>query len=165
MSVCPPEINKSDLQKLLHKVVLKRFFDNWTKEIKENKILQVELSRAAGRNDGAFNKSFKNLEDIQITTFLRYWSALNNVLVEKGKKPLDFIRLLDHQTAKTLIIASELNIFEFQELAERERDFFIGVKVYIDVFLKEQVYYSDSKEVLAYQAFIKRYITEEDRNV
>jgi hypothetical protein len=61
------------LQKLLCKILNKSIVDKFHNELQKNSINHNKLSTDAGKHPSAFNKTFNNVEQLTLTSFLRYW--------------------------------------------------------------------------------------------
>lgn len=73
-------INESlSLQKLLCKILNKSIVDKFHNELQRNNINHNKLSIDAGKHSSAFNKTFNNMEQLSLSSFLRYWYAASNL--------------------------------------------------------------------------------------
>jgi hypothetical protein len=128
------------LQKLLNKIAVKRFNDIFNEELKDRRITNIELSIKAGKLENAFNKTINEAEDPRMSTFLRYWNAVIELINEKdNESPIDFNQLLDEKVRKILSMAGEMQEADVFHSIRKNKDFYIGLKVYVDILNKKGV--------------------------
>jgi hypothetical protein len=80
------------LQKLLCKILNKSIVDKFHNELQKNNINHNKLSTDAGKHPSAFNKTFNNVEQLNLSSFLRYWyaaSTLTSSSLNSGPFSLD----------------------------------------------------------------------------
>lgn len=120
-------IEKNILLKLLRKSVLYRLMDNIDDLISKSNLTHRELSNLAGNSDNWFNDAYNNNEDIQITSFARILSVVNQ------KKDLSDYKLMSIFNEKILKITSLISRLSDEEDNYIE-DFIIAEKtIFIDI--------------------------------
>lgn len=127
------------LQGLLNKVFLYRFTRNLDKELVSRKISHATLSGSTGRSGNWFNRTFNELEDMRISTFVKSISAINHIIREHGNDrytPVEVHTVLDEELFKIATISIDLSMNDIEYLLVNEpeiREFLVGIKVYVDV--------------------------------
>jgi hypothetical protein len=128
---------KAILQSLLTKIILYRFTRNFDKILQNQRISHAELSAATGRASNWFNRTYNELEDMRVSTFIKSMAAVNKILSQRGNdnqiNPLDSI--FDQELLRIASVFLDLSLFEPQELLDSDESmtaFFIGLKVYVD---------------------------------
>lgn len=120
-------IEKNILLKLLRKSVLYRLMDNIDDLISKSNLTHRELSNLAGNSDNWFNDAYNNNEDIQITSFAKILSVVNQ------KKDLSDYKLMSIFNEKILKITSLISRLSDEEDNYIE-DFIIAEKtIFIDI--------------------------------
>lgn len=132
--------DNTTLQKLLNKIAVKRFNDNLNEELKDRRITNIELSIKAGKLENAFNKTINEAEDPRMSTFLRYWNAIIELINDKdNESPIEFNHLLDQKIREILSMAGEMQEADIFHSIEKNKDFYLGLKVYVDILNKRGV--------------------------
>ncbi|WP_201635093.1 hypothetical protein [Tumebacillus amylolyticus] len=113
--------------------------------------------------ENALSKSFTQVEDMHMSSFLRYWYGIQQILEQRGQEEqLDFSRLLDPELLKMLEISIQMSTFEVPDVAEREIAFFQGLRAHVDGLLRRGSLSHDSEEVLAYESLMSLYSSQEE---
>ncbi|MDI3540737.1 MAG: hypothetical protein PWP66_275 [Thermosediminibacterales bacterium] len=118
------------LQQLLSKILVKKVIDRFHNVLIDNKISHAEISRKAGKNEGAFNKTFNEAEDLKFSSFLRYWHAFK--LLENGKhsSPVKFEDLLDSEAHNILDLLSHLKNYDLNSISAEDIKLLQNLKYY-----------------------------------
>lgn len=126
------------LQELLNKIMLYRFTRNIDRELENRKISHAALSRSIGRSGNWFNRSFNELEDMRISTFIKLIVSLPKISSHKN----DFIQInsiLDKELfeiASVLIDLKDNNLEHLLHPDANMTNFFLKIKVYLDSIKK-----------------------------
>lgn len=125
------------LQGLLNKVILYRFTRNLDKELAERKISHAQLSGSTGRNSNWFNRSFNELEDMRISTFIKSITVINKIISGNEKfKPVEVCNVLDDELFKAASVSIDLSLNDDVEHLLRNdtdiRNFFVDIRFYVD---------------------------------
>lgn len=124
------------LQGLLNKVILYRFTRNLDKELENRKISHAELSGSTGRIGNWFNRTFNELEDMRISTFIKSISAINKIISENDKfKPVEVHSVLDEELFKVASVSIDLSLNGVEHLLQNDTDvrrFFLEIRFYVD---------------------------------
>ena len=110
-------INVSVIQKMVKKVLMYQLLTNFDAKLKE-KDLQLthrDLSIGTGRAPSWFNNSFNQLEDLQISSFLRMLAVANERSKEKAEKEIEAVFLRDIFTSAAIETANALNNLVVEE--------------------------------------------------
>jgi hypothetical protein len=111
------------LQGMLNKVLLHRFTRNLDKELQDRKISHAKLSGSTGRTGNWFNKTFNELEDMRISTFVKSLSAINNIISGNSNfKPIEMNTVLDTELFKIASVIIDLSINETEHLVKNDPD-------------------------------------------
>lgn len=149
------------LQKLLAKIAIKRFIDNFAKVLNGHSITHLELSQSSGKPDNAFNKTVNEAEDPRLSTFLRYWISLEDILKTKGKEfDVDFNQLIDGDTRKIIHILKDAHHADLNEIVKAHSQFLLGLKIYFDLLSRKNVL--TTSEVEIYHHILKMIHEQED---
>ncbi len=124
------------LQSVLNKIAVYKFFSNLTARF--SKMSFIKISVQSGRAENNFNRAFNTNENIRLSTLLRYWRAIQQ-LIHDGEltlgdedKPLTFESLIDDELTEILDMVNKINEMRLEEEVE-DRDFqhFLrGLEVY-----------------------------------
>jgi len=125
----------AELQKLLNKIAVKMLMDNFSRKIYESKITHLELSRKAGKHEGAFNKTMNQMEDPNLSSFLRYWFSARSILKQRNEDSSQFSldMLVDEKIEKILTAAADLAESDLEKFCDANHEFLIGLKVHVDL--------------------------------
>lgn len=110
-------INVSVILKMVKKVLMYQLLTNLDSKLKE-KDLQLthrDLSIGTGRAPSWFNNSFNQLEDLQISSFLRILATVNERSMEKTGKEIEAVFLHDIFTSEVIDTANALNNLAVEE--------------------------------------------------
>lgn len=110
-------INVSVILKMVKKVLMYQLLTNLDSKLKE-KDLQLthrDLSIGTGRAPSWFNNSFNQLEDLQISSFLRILATANERSKEKTGKEIEEVFLRDIFTSEAIDTANALNNLAAEE--------------------------------------------------
>lgn len=125
--------------------------------MKTGEIKHSNLSERAGRVRNAFNKTFNQVEDLRLSSFIRYWVTflnLANELNEMGSVKYDvpdFNNLVDQEIQNIVGLLSELSLYQdnlgdlVQLLNSKEdksvflRELFNGLKVHVESMKAKKV--------------------------
>ncbi|USG67345.1 hypothetical protein NDK47_08765 [Brevibacillus ruminantium] len=148
------------LQGLLSKVLLYRFTRNLDKELNERKISHSQLSGSTGRSGNWFNRTFNELEDMRISTFIKSISAINKIISGNEKfKPVEVRAVLDEELFKVASVSIDLSINnDVGHLLQNDPDirkFFVDIKFYVDALKTLHDVISD-EEIQAYEGIMNR---------
>lgn len=104
-------INVSLIQKMIKKAAIYQLMTNFDDKIKseEVQLTHRDLSDGTGRAATWFNNSFRNVEDLQISSFLRILAVANVSYTEKTKTEIDGVFLSDIFTSEVLETAFLIN--------------------------------------------------------
>ena len=104
-------IKVSVIQKMIKKAAIYQLMTNFNEKLKSEKVQLThrDLSDGTGRAETWFNNSFRNVEDLQISSFLRILAVANMSYKEKTETEIDGAFLLDIFTSKVLETASLIN--------------------------------------------------------
>ncbi|GED59947.1 hypothetical protein ABER61_00515 [Brevibacillus formosus] len=151
------------LQGLLNKVILYRFTRNLDKELEDRKISHAELSGSTGRSGNWFNRTFNELEDMRISTFIKSISAINKIISGNYKfKPVEVHKVLDEEMFKVASVSIDLSMNGVEYLLQNDADmckFFLEIRFYVDALkaLDGKLSYD---EIHAYEQILTRINTE-----
>jgi hypothetical protein len=124
------------LQGLLNKVILYRFTRNFDKILQDRKISHAELSESTGRKGNWFNRTFNELEDMRISTFIKSVAAVTKILNERGQsEPIDITSIINEELIEIATVSIDLTIIDIEDLLSPDSgltDFFLKLKVYVD---------------------------------
>lgn len=104
-------INVSVIQKMIKKAAIYQLMTNFDEKLKseEVQLTHRDLSDGTGRAETWFNNSFRNVEDLQISSFLRILAVVNERHKEKTEIEIDGAFLSAIFTSKVLQTASAIN--------------------------------------------------------
>lgn len=104
-------INVSVIQKMIKKATIYQLMTNFDEKLKseEVQLTHRDLSDGTGRAETWFNNSFRNVEDLRISSFLRILAVVNESHIDKVQTEIDGAFLSDIFTSKVLGIASMIN--------------------------------------------------------
>lgn len=104
-------INVSVIQKMIKKAAIYQLMTNFDEKLKseEVQLTHRDLSDGTGRAETWFNNSFRNAEDLRISSFLRILAVANESHIDKVQSEIDGTFLSDIFTSKVLGIASTIN--------------------------------------------------------
>jgi predicted MPP superfamily phosphohydrolase len=104
-------INVSVIQKMIKKAAIYQLMTNFDEKLKSEKVQLThrDLSDGTGRAETWFNNSFRNVEDLQISSFLRILAVANVSHKEKTETEIDGAFLSDIFTSKVFETASLIN--------------------------------------------------------
>ncbi|MEQ6378240.1 hypothetical protein RZN22_17130 [Bacillaceae bacterium S4-13-58] len=157
----PNQSEKELLIKLLHKVLLYRITRNIDKELNVRKISHSEISGSTGRNSNWFNRSFNELEDMKITTFVKILAAVNknvDATTNSNFQPVSIESVLDKETLRIASYTIDVSINDLDYLITNStnfREFLIEIRFYV-VSLKALNNVLSSDELDAYEVIFKR---------
>lgn len=147
------------LQGLLNKVFLYRFTRTLDKELQDRKISHAELSGATGRSGNWFNRTFNELEDMRISTFVKSLSAINKIINGNDKfKPVEVHSVIDDELFKLASVSIDLSMNGVEHLLKNDpeiRMFFVDIKFYVDA-LKALKDVLSEEEIQAYDQLLNR---------
>jgi hypothetical protein len=126
--------DKYFLQKLIQKIIVWKFSSNLDKELSKYDISHANISRQAGRVQTAFNKTIRQVEDIRISSFIRYWISIQDLIKVSTRYKninISFESLIDEEIVKLSHFASELSDEEIDYIANLDAALLIGLKVHI----------------------------------
>lgn len=143
------------IQKLLNRIAAVKFLDNFKKKAIELNIKSYELSRAAGKIENAFSKTYSEMEDPRLSSFLRFWHAALNIVEARGEKAdeLNFNSLIDSELKEILTILNDINEADLKEFLRRHREFFLGLYVYVQLLKNKKA--AAEEEIDAYERNLK----------
>lgn len=144
MVICMSEMRehlprKETVQKLLQKILVWKFMGNMTRALKQRNLTHTELSKASGRVSSAFNKTINQVEDLRLSSFLRYWVVISELTADDGlHEKIVFEELIDEEIRRMIAVLSDLS-YEDQpsHLLISEREFFIGLRVHVEGLKKK----------------------------
>lgn len=104
-------INVSVIQKMMKKAVIYQLMTSFDTKLKseEVQLTHRDLSEATGRAETWFNNSFRNVEDLRISSFLRILAVVNENHKEKIGSEIDGAFLSVIFNSKVLQAASAIN--------------------------------------------------------
>ncbi|WP_341963678.1 hypothetical protein NM897_17200 (plasmid) [Planococcus maritimus] len=104
-------INVSIVQKMIKRAVIYQLMTNFDEKLKtkEVQLTHRDLSEGTGRAETWFNNSFRNTEDLQISSFLRILAVANVSHKQKTDTEIDGAFLSDIFTSDVLETASAIN--------------------------------------------------------
>lgn len=149
------KVNKT-MQKMLNRVLVFRYMELLTSDLEKMKISHKEISRLAGRAEGAFNKTINRGEDLKLSSFLRYWNAISKIAAKRNIQLNKFEHYLaDNEVTVCLELLGQIQEADFFELVKLEKHatFFKGIKVYIAILSKKNIL--TSNEVSLYNEILK----------
>lgn len=113
-------INVSVTQKLIKKAAIYQLMTNFGEKLKseEVQLTHRDLSDGTGRAATWFNNSFRNVEDLQISSFLRILAVANVSHKEKIKTEIDGAFLSDIFTSEVLETAVLINEVAMEDDAQ-----------------------------------------------
>lgn len=127
--------NNEALQALLHKVLLYRFTRNLDKELEDRKISHSLISGSTGRNPRWFNRSFNKLEDMKISTFIKFISTVNQIICGNSNfKPVEVNVVLNAEIFRIASVIVDLSMNDVEHLIRNDTEvcqFFIDINVYV----------------------------------
>ncbi|WP_044640741.1 hypothetical protein [Risungbinella massiliensis] len=124
------------LQELLNKVLLYRLTRNLDKELQNRKISHAELSGSTGRKNNWFNRTFNELEDMRISTFIKSLAAINKIISNTSKfSPVEVQAVIDEEILNIASVIIDLSMNDVRYLLNNDPDlpkFFEDIKFYVD---------------------------------
>lgn len=104
-------INVSLIQKMIQKAAIYQLMTNFDEKLKseEVQLTHRDLSDGTGRAETWFNNSFRNVEDLRISSFLRLLAVANESHKYKTETEIDGAFLSAIFTSKVFQIASAIN--------------------------------------------------------
>lgn len=152
------------LQNLLNKVILYRFSRNLDKELQIRRISHAELSGSTGRSGNWFNRTFNELEDMRISTFIKSISAINKIISKKENvKPVEIEVILDKELLKIASVSIDLSMNSIEHLLQNDKEitrFFLEeIRYYVDALRAHNCKLSDD-EFSAYEQILKKINSE-----
>lgn len=121
-------IEKNILLKLLRKSVLYRLMDNIDNLlISKSNLTHRELSNLAGNSNNWFNDAYNNNEDIQITSFVKVLSVVNQ---KKDLSNYKLMSIFDEKILKIMSLFSRLTDEEdnyIEEFIIAEKTLFMDI--------------------------------------
>ncbi|MBT2583153.1 hypothetical protein [Planococcus sp. ISL-109] len=104
-------INVSIVQKMIKRAAIYQLMTNFDEKLKskEVQLTHRDLSEGTGRAETWFNNSFRNTEDLQISSFLRILAVANVSHKQKTDTEIDGAFLSDIFTSDVLETASTIN--------------------------------------------------------
>lgn len=104
-------INVSIVQKMIKRAVIYQLMTNFDEKLKtkEVQLTHRDLSEGTGRAETWFNNSFRNTEDLQISSFLRILAVANVSHKQKTDTEIDGAFLSDIFTSDVLETANAIN--------------------------------------------------------
>ncbi|MFI8712838.1 hypothetical protein [Brevibacillus brevis] len=147
------------LQGVLNKILLYRFTRNLDKELQDRKISHAELSGTTGRSGNWFNRTFNELEDMRVSTFVKSLSAINKIISGNDKfKPVEVHSVIDDELFRLASVSIDLSMNGVEYLLENDpeiRMFFLDIKFYVDA-LKALNDVLSEEEIQAYEQLMNR---------
>lgn len=155
------------LQGLLNKVILYRFTRNLDKILQDHKISHAELSENTGRKGNWFNRTFNELEDMRISTFIKSVAAVSKILNEQRRSnPIDITSIITEELFEIANVSIDLTIVDIEDLLHPDSglaDFFLKLKVYVDS-MKALNNIVSQEEVDAYTRILEKLNQKESKN-
>lgn len=147
------------LQGLLNKVLLYRITRNLDKELQDRRISHAELSGSTGRSGNWFNRTFNELEDMRISTFIKSLTAINKIISGNSNfKPVEVQSVLDIQLFKIASVSIDLSMNGIEHLLNNDPaipKFFADIKFYVDAIKALNNTISD-EELQAYEKILNQ---------
>jgi hypothetical protein len=137
---------------LIHRLAVSKFLENLNVCLNKHGIRHSTLSQEAGRTVGSFNKTYNRVEDLSLSSFLRYWRSLQRLL--EGVPTADmphFEKLFDYEIQKMMDAAIELSTFEVEDVVTRERTLFKGMVALVERLKRNRVIKEQDPEWLAFE--------------
>lgn len=145
------------LQSLLNKVILYRFTRNLDKVLGDRKISHAELSGNTGRSGNWFNRTFNEMEDMRVTTFLKTLSAINKIVDGNDKfRHAEVDAVLDEELFRIASFSIDLSMNDVEHLVQNDADirkFFLDIRFYVDSLKALDGKLSDD-ELVAYERIL-----------
>lgn len=130
------------LQKLFNKLTVYKFLGNLTTRF--SRISHTKISIKAGRAQNNFNRAFNENEDIRLSTLLRYWRAIDQLVKDSqltvaDDRPFTFESLLDEELLNILDTVNQLSDIDWNEVARTEhfQHFIHGLEFYVSLLTKK----------------------------
>lgn len=131
------------LQQLLSKILVKKVIDNFHNILADKNISHAEISRKAGKNEGAFNKTFNEAEDLKLSSFLRYWHAFKSLEKEKHSistnDSVKFEDLLNSETRKILNLISHLKNYDLNSITAEDIKLLQSLRYYFKLLKDKNI--------------------------
>jgi hypothetical protein len=144
--------DKELLQELLNKIMLYRITRNLNNEMRTRKIRHYQISEATGRNGNWFNRTFNDLEDMRLTTFIKLIASVPKIATENNTKdPVPVTLILTEEVMEIASLLLDLNDVEISDLLDPDagkRKLFKELKPYVD--LLENANKASKEETEAY---------------
>ncbi|MBO8161841.1 MAG: hypothetical protein H0Z24_09445 [Thermosipho sp. (in: Bacteria)] len=145
------------LQQLLSKILVKKIIDNFHNILADKNISHAELSRKAGKNEGAFNKTFNEAEDLKLSSFLRYWHAFKSLEEEKYSSSEDnavkFEDLLDSEAHRMLNLISQLKNYDLNFISIEDIKLLQSLKYYFKQLKNKNIL--TEREIAVYEKILE----------
>lgn len=129
------------LIKLMNKVLVCIFINNFSREMSRRCIPSAELSREAGKAGNAFSKTINQGEDPQLSSFLRYWHAASSSSKDKQGRDfpeLDFNKLICSEAVNVLLLIRSLSNCDINNLSSEDSKTILNVKFYVDLLTSKK---------------------------
>ena len=130
METCNSKEDSAVLQKILQKITTYKMMDNLDKQLKEHKLPRSKVAQEAGRSVNALNKIFAEAEDLRMSTFLRYWLTINEILLQEKQPPLAFESLIDAEMKDIIRVAAYVADEGVDYTVKEDRSLFSSMKVH-----------------------------------
>jgi hypothetical protein len=144
--------DKELLQELLNKIMLYRITRNLNNELQTRNIKHYKISEATGRSGNWFNRTFNDLEDMRLTTFIKLVASVPKVVTENNtKEPVPVTSIMTEEVMEIASLLLDLNDIEISDLLDPDagkREFFKELKPYVD--LLENANKASKEETEAY---------------
>lgn len=148
------------VQKLLSKVALQRFMQNFRRKLNELDVKDIEISKKSGRHQGAFNKTINEAEDLRLSSFLRYWDTALSIATEH-EVAIDFHDLMNEEVRKILQMVKEFSPSDLGDsIPNIHSKDLIDLKVYVDLLVKQKAI--TQAEQTAYYQIIEELENQEE---
>ncbi|WIM41140.1 hypothetical protein PO903_09810 [Paenibacillus sp. PK4536] len=160
--------DKELLESLMKKILIYRFTRNIDKILHDNKISHHEISMNSGRNNNWFNRTFNDLEDMRISSFLKMLSAMNKLSgnTKNQLKPFNLEDILGNDVLDISSILNDLNSDDLDHLLQHDKELaesLNNLKFYFDTIQGFDSIVS-KEEIDAYDRIIKIINHKEDEN-
>lgn len=127
------------LQSLLCKILNKSIIDKFHNELQKNNINHTTLSIESGKHHSAFNKTFNKAEQLELSSFLRYWyaaSTITNSTVTTGAFALE--NFIQEEEVKILALISSTKDSSITSLDRNDIQFIKHLKFHFDFLYKNK---------------------------
>jgi len=135
------------LQSLFTKILSYRITRNIDKELKDKNINHLQLSEASGRFGNWFNRTYNQVEDMRLSTFLRAYVAVSRI---PNMDPLPLDSIFTEEVLKIASLKIDFYDNNPEDLIKENKLslFLLGLKVYVDALEKLNIV--TTEEVDAY---------------